>query len=304
MPQYALTCRIDLPADFRRADFLAFHRRDALMLAERVSDERLDKGLFWAGAPACLSLRFTAGQVVAELAVDAARPAEARDDDKTLSDLVRRMLGLPQPIAEFEQRYRQHPQLGPLLAAHPGLRVPLTATPFEALTWAVTGQQISVSAAVAVRRKFIQALGSRHSDGLWCYPIATQVAASSEEVLRQAGFSQSKALTLLALSRGVVEQALPLDQWISQPLEELIRSRLLAIRGIGPWTINYALLRGYGCLDGSLHGDAAVRRKLQALLGPTVIVNEAFAQRWLADFAPWRALVAAHLWAMQDAVAA
>ena len=76
-----------------------------------------------------------------------------------------------------------------------------------------------------------------------------------------------------------------------------IRARLAAIRGIGPWTIEYTLLRGFGHLDGSLHGDVAVRRKLQLLLGREEQISAAETEHWLAQFTPWRALVAAHLWA-------
>ncbi|MGS0627859.1 MULTISPECIES: hypothetical protein [Photorhabdus] len=32
------------------------------------------------------------------------------------------------------------------------------------------GQQISVSAAISIRRRFIQAMGIQHPSGLWCYP--------------------------------------------------------------------------------------------------------------------------------------
>ncbi|MFT6552722.1 MAG: DNA-3-methyladenine glycosylase II [Zhongshania marina] len=74
----------------------------------------------------------------------------------------------------------------------------------------------------------------------------------------------------------------------------------MAIRGIGPWTVNYVLLRGFGYLDGSLHGDVAVRRNLQLLLGREVKITAEETQVWLAQFSPWRALVAAHLWAMQS----
>jgi DNA-3-methyladenine glycosylase II len=58
------------------------------------------------------------------------------------------MLGLTQRIEDFERTYRQHPHLGSLIARHPGQRVPLSVPPFEALTWAINGQQISVSAAI------------------------------------------------------------------------------------------------------------------------------------------------------------
>jgi DNA-3-methyladenine glycosylase II len=60
-------------------------------------------------------------------------------------------------------------------------------------------------------------------------------------------------------------------------------------------------MRGYGWLDGSLHGDAAVRRSLQKLLVMTDKPTERQTQDWLADFSPWRALVAAHLWAFDTA---
>lgn len=289
-----LHCRLDLPPGFRVGDLLKFHQRDAQAVAERVEAAALHKGLVWLGQPACLNLSFAPGRVEAELAIDG--PAAGGD----LAGHVGRMLGLTQAIEVFEQGYRHHPQLGPLLARQSGLRVALAATPFEALTWAVTGQQISVGAAVALRRRLIQAAGVVHSGGLACYPDAARLAALSEDDLRAAGLSQSKARTVLAISQQVLAGQLPLDEWLAEPPVDTIRERLLAIRGVGPWTVNYALLRGFGWLDGSLHGDAAVRRAIQRLdvaAKREGKFGEAEAKAWLDEFAPWRALVGAHLWA-------
>lgn len=293
-----------LPVDYRATDLLGFHRRDTQAIAERVSNDGLQKALLWQDQPACLEIRFAADrtQPLAHVALtlDA---AQTRPDETPLRPMVRRMLGLDQDVAGFNARFADHPRLGPLLARQPGLRVPSTATPFEALAWAITGQQISVQAAISLRRKLILTCGQPHSSGLFCHPDAAQIAALPLETLRAAGFSATKAGSLLALARQVDGGELPLDDWV-QSLDadrvELIRERLLAIRGIGPWTINYALLRGFGWLDGSLHGDAAVRRGLQVLLAATESCDETFTRTWLAQFSPWRALVAAHLWAMQS----
>lgn len=291
MPCAALT--IGLPSGFRYRDVLDFHGRDAQAIAERVAANGLQKGLLWGDRPACLEIRFANGSAEVALAADDGGPV----DHDALERMVRRILGLTQPVEAFERTYRHHPHLGRLIAHQPGLRVPLAATPFEALTWAVTGQQINLGAALALRRKFIQAAGVQHSSGLLCYPEAMQVARLSEAALRQAGFSRTKAQALLLLSRAVIEARLPLiASSTALPVEEL-SSQLLALRGIGPWTVNYALLRGLGWLDGSLHGDAAVRRGLQRLLGRADSMGEGEVRRWLADFSPWRALVAAHLWA-------
>lgn len=291
-----LAVSLPLPAGFRYGDILSFHRRDAHELAERVGESSLEKGLIWRGLPARLSIRFQADLAEATLSIDGRRQGKA-----SFESMVRRMLGLDQDIEAFETRFRRHPQIGKLTAQRPGLRVPVSPTPFEALTWAIVGQQISVAAAVSIRRKLILAAGIRHSSGLLCYPGAAEIVRLDESALRGAGFSVAKAATILTLSRMVAADALPLDRWVQgRTPVEVMRKQLEQVRGIGPWTVNYTLLRGFGYLDGSLHGDVAVRRGLQILLGAPSSISEKDAQRWLSQFSPWRALVGAHLWAAKS----
>jgi DNA-3-methyladenine glycosylase II len=133
-----LLCTLPLPRTFRRDDILAFHRRDAQQVAERVDGGTLQKGIAWAGSPACLTVRFRARYAEAALVIDGA-PAESAAE--AFERMARRMLGLTQRIGDFERRHRRHPQIGRLIAGHPGLRVPLAATPFEALAWAITGSR-------------------------------------------------------------------------------------------------------------------------------------------------------------------
>ncbi|MGE5468733.1 MAG: DNA-3-methyladenine glycosylase family protein [Ignavibacteria bacterium] len=287
-------CSFELPVRYRTAPLFAFHRRDALRTAERVDADTIEKALVWQGAPALLTLRLHSRRADAQLAVDG---GAARDSRPRFVAMAKRMLGLDQPVDAFEARHRRHPQVGLLIARQRGLRVPVAATPFEALTWAVTAQQISMGAAVSLRRKLIQITGIRHSGGRLCHPEAEAVSALDEPALRGAGFSTTKARTLLTLAQQVTNGELPLDDWLSTlPVEEIVE-RLAAIRGIGPWTINYTLLRGFGWVDGSLHGDVAVRRGVQLLTGSEQRLGEEDVRRWLAPFSPWRALVAAHLWA-------
>jgi DNA-3-methyladenine glycosylase II len=286
---------LPLPADYRVGDLLTFHRRDAQAVAERVGDAGLDKGILWQGVPACLGMRFAPGQVRVTLDVDGVAAA----DPASLRTLAERMLGLTQPVAAFEAAQAGHPLLGGLIAANRGLRVPQSASPFEALSWAISGQQISLSVAISLRRKLIQLAGRVHSSGLICYPDAAAVAALDEDTLGRSGFSRAKSQCLLLLAREIAQGRLPLEDWLEDAPAELIGERLLALKGIGPWTVDYALLRGFARLDGSLHGDAAVRRQLQRLLGTEDKLSQPFVRDWLLPFAPWRALVAAHLWAMQ-----
>ncbi|WP_332674880.1 DNA-3-methyladenine glycosylase family protein [Aromatoleum sp.] len=294
---FSLTHPVELPADFSPDAILAFHGRDASGVAERVDAGILQKGLAWEGRAACLTIRFHSDHAEARLAID----GEPVDDPReTFDRMLRRMLGLTQPVADFERAYRSHPEIGRLIAARPWLRVPVSPTPFEALTWAITGQQITVKAALSLRRKMIQAAGLTHSEGLVCYPDAMRLGALGEADFRAAGFSRTKALTLIGLGTAVRSGEIPLDAWVDDLAVDEIRKRLLNVRGIGPWTIDYTLLRGFGWLDGSLHGDVAVRRNLQLLLGAPEKITEDNAKRWLAQFSPWRALIGAHLWALKS----
>lgn len=287
--------RLPLPRDFNVEGVLALHRRDTAQIAERVDEQQFSKALMWHGRAAFLHVEFQPGLAIAHFDIEG---DAGGDEDAAVSSMLQRMLGLDQDIEAFEQRFRDHAQLGTLISSQAGLRVPLTATPFEALTWAITGQQISVRAAVAIRRRLIQRIDVRHGSGLLCNPDAATIAVLDDADLREAGFSTSKAATLLALSRLVAGGELPLESWLTNFQAEDVERRLLAIRGIGPWTVSYALLRGFGWLDGSLHGDVAVRRSLQRLLGSDQPLSQEQTRAWLEEFAPWRALVAAHLWGL------
>ena len=295
-PETPAAWQVPLPLNFRASDILAFHARDREALAEQVGPATLRKGIWWRGRPVCLQIDFAPG--LARVQWQMAAGDQALAARETLP-LLRRMLGLTQDIEAFEAQFSAHPLLGPVLRQQTGLRVPIAGTPFEALAWAIMGQQISVAAAVSLRRRLILAADLRHDSGLYCHPPADQVLALGLERLRAAGLSQSKAQSLLAVAEGVQSGALPLDDWAaaSQLPAAQIAQALLAIKGIGPWTVSYTLLRGFGWLDGSLHGDVVVRHGIARLLQAEV--NQQHAQAWLAPFAPWRALVGAHLWAMQ-----
>ncbi len=326
-PSPAAELRIEqslaLPAGYRMAEFWGFHRRDAQQVSECSHGDGdatvLHKGLVWRGLPALLTLRVPALALADGSAVQACwrlqggaalRPQALEAD---LAAMLRRMFGIAQDVGGLERRFAAHAQLGPLLARQRGLHVPAACTPWEALSWAVTGQQISVAAAVSLRRRLILAVdcsmalpgqGGQPPRRLWCTPEPAQVAALDVAALRAAGFSQAKAQTLRLLAQAVQAGELPLQEWAARPAvpAQEISERLLAVKGIGPWTVNYTLLRGYGHLDGPLHGDVAVRRALARLL-QVQDMDAKQAERWLREFAPWRALVAAHLWASLSSTA-
>ena len=284
---------VSLPEDFDHQAFLDFHRRDVEAVAETVDASTLRKAFIWQQVPVMLTVEFhEPARAHVTFHSDGKMPQTSPCQDA----LVRHLLGLDQPTREFETQADKHPLVGALVRSQAGLRIPQSASPFEALSWAIIGQQISVAAAVSIRRRLIQTTGRRHSAGLYCYPDVRDIAQVDEGTLRDCGLSHSKADCLLTVARRCLDQALLPERPIAPAELETLRRTLLEIRGLGPWSVHYALLRGYAWMDGSLHGDVAVRRAIQQLQGGATPPTAREAETWLADFRPWRSLLAAHLW--------
>lgn len=280
-----------LPPGYRSGDVLAFHGRDAEGVAEQVSASGLRKGVLLDGAAVLLEV---------DVGGDGARCTVDADAELTPALLAQAreallgMLGLRIDPAAFAALARTDPVLGPVVARHPGLRVVQSATVFEALSWAIIGQQINLPFAIALRRTLIQLAGRVHASGLYCYPEAADVARLALQDLTTRKFSRAKAETLLRMAQYVAEGRLDLD--LARPAEQVVQE-LLAIKGIGPWTVNYALLRGYGYPDCSLEGDVAIRTAFHRLLGGEARPDIPATQRLLERYAPQRTMAAAYLWA-------
>ena len=288
---------LPLPAGYRRDDVIAFHSRDGEAVAEQVTPTGLRKGILLHGVPVVLDVAFTDAAAVCQADIDG-----DADLQTPLHGALLNILGLridPQPFAQLAAG---DPLLAPLVRANSGLRIVQSASPFEALTWAIIGQQINLPFAISLRRTFILQAGRRHGSGLWCYPEARDVAQLAVEELTSRKFSRAKAETVLRLAHLVDDGELSLELPPSGDVAAISQA-LLAVKGIGPWTVNYALLRGYGYADCSLHGDVAIRAALQKLLGEETKPDMARTEQWLRQYAPHRTMAAAHLWASLHAPA-
>lgn len=286
---------LQLPLNYDASSVLNFHGRDELEVSEQVSAFGMRKGIVFANIPVLLQIELALDQSTAHcsLFADGVITAAMRDD---ALGICRSLLGLrldPQAFLKFASK---DPLFGSLVKRQRHLRVVQSASVFEALTWAVMGQQINVSFAVSLRRTFIQLADRRHSSGLWCYPTAEDAVRIDIEELMSRQFSKSKAETILRLAGLIASNQLDLVLSETNTIEQ-ISDALLSVKGIGPWTVNYALLRGYGYADCSLHGDVAVRSAIHRLIGGDARPDVAAAEAFLKNYTPHRTLIAAHLWA-------
>jgi DNA-3-methyladenine glycosylase II len=127
---------------------------------------------------------------------------------------------------------------------------------YGALLFQVTGQQLSVLATRRILAR-IEAL----FDGHLPYPAGLLEVDPGK--LREAGLSWRKVSTLRDLAERFSDGRLNPDVLSALPDEELM-AELTAIPGIGPWTVQGALLIALQREDVVLPGDLALRKAVQA----------------------------------------
>ena len=158
---------------------------------------------------------------------------------------------------------------------------------YGALLFQVTGQQLSVPSTRRILAR-IEALFGGH------LPSATELLGVDPGKLREAGLSWRKVSTLRDLAERLSDGRLDTEVLSSLPDDEIM-AELTAIPGIGPWTVQGALLIALQREDVVLPGDLALRKAIQAAYQldhlPTQQEVLAIAEKWR----PYRSLATSYL---------
>lgn len=158
---------------------------------------------------------------------------------------------------------------------------------FPGLVTTITGQQVSVASANAIRARIDAHFGAITPERL---------AVATEEELRACGLSGPKIKTLRALSVAVISGTLPFDKLAEMPVEEA-HATMIKVHGIGPWTAEVYMMFSLGIPDIFAPADIALQEGAKLAMGlelrPTTKQMAEIATRWQ----PWRAVAARMLWA-------
>jgi AraC family transcriptional regulator of adaptative response / DNA-3-methyladenine glycosylase II len=220
------------------------------------------------------------------------------DDLRDLATAVarcRRLLDLDADPLAIAEALGHDEVIGGLVRARPGLRVPGCVDGDELALRTVLGQHASLRAARTQTASLVETLGTTLEQPLGTvthlFPAAAVLAEADPKAFAGLGLRRDALQTLAArLANGEVR----IDAG-SDPREAL--TRLLAIRGVGPWTAAYVAMRGFHDPDAFPHGDAGFRRALKALGHPDDPRSVAVLQ---PQWRPWRAYAALQLWTSLD----
>lgn len=255
---------------------------------ERYADGWYARTLATSAGPALLAVQINDDEVLLDLSgVPTAGRSEAVDG-------VRRLLDLDTDGAAVDARLSLDPALGPSVSAAPGVRVPGTTDGWELLVRTMVGQQISLAAARTHLGRLVAALGepvppadggvSPDASPGRLFPTPAAVAEGGPGVL--AG-PRRRVAAVVAAAQAVAEGRLDLSAGRDA---DLLRSDLLRLPGVGPWTADYVAMRLSPDPDVLLAGDLVVRQGARLLgIEPADLARR---DRW----SPYRSYATMHLW--------
>jgi DNA-3-methyladenine glycosylase II len=158
---------------------------------------------------------------------------------------------------------------------------------YGALLFQVAGQQLSVPSTRRILAR-VEALFGGH------LPSPTELLGVDPAKLREAGLSWRKISTLRDLAGRLSDGRLDPEVLSSLPDDEIM-AELTAIPGIGPWTVQGALIIALGREDVVLPGDLALRKAIQAAYQLDHLPSQqqvlAIAEKWR----PYRSLATSYL---------
>ncbi len=170
-------------------------------------------------------------------------------------------------------------RLGAVIGRYPGERLQPHGDLFRSLVRAIVGQQISVIASERIWERLTRNLATI---------TPREVIGLETATMRGCGLTGSKARSIAAAARVMAT-------WQTPPSQSAeIRHRLLALKGVGPWTVDMVLIFAAGELDVLPVSDIGLQRAVATVYGcprsPDAVTSRA------TLWSPWRTVATWYLW--------
>ena len=286
------------PYDFDVSAGFAVYGR-ARYAADSLSDGVFSRALDISGKTVALGVRSVGEVEIPRIEVSLKGDRLSREDESKAVDVATRLVGGHSSPVEFYNTVEDDDPMAKFVGRFRGLGIAQSASPFEGLVLSILGQQISNEVARVLRDLLVDRLGEVVSvEGVDYreFPSPAAIAQVGRDKLREMKLSARKSEYISDIAESVASGSLDLDALADLP-DETIVEELVKLRGVGPWTAHWLLIRAFDRPDGFPEGDLAIQRSLGALYngGERLTADEAVALsgRWR----PYRSYLVTYMFA-------
>ena len=258
-------------------------------------------GLYWAARVTGCTVLFhvrskgaaTAG--VLDYTLHIGRPVGTEGIEQDAVWWLRWLLGLDDDLGEFYGVAKNDPCFAPVVSELNGYHQVKFGGPFEAATWAVVSQRNRMSTAREMYQSILKTLGHRiHLDGrdYWAFPDPREVAPLGEADLPSALHGLRRGEYILNAARAFA--SVTLDFLRCAPDVQLV-DWLRGIRGIGPWSASFIMLRALGRYQGLPEDEQGITRAVSLVYGAGTTLTAQDVERISNEYGRWRGYWAHYL---------
>ncbi|MGA4720989.1 DNA-3-methyladenine glycosylase family protein [Fictibacillus nanhaiensis] len=282
--------KIELPLEFSYRECMVFLKRSPLEILHHIHENNIYKVITVNAELILIKISYKNHVLLIEF------PDKEPPNMETVVEFVGNWFDLDQNLTSFYGAVSEDSLLQPLIERYYGLRMIGIPDLFEALTWAIMGQQINLTFAYTLKKRLVENFGKKlvlHEYEYWTYPSPEIIADLQVDDLRNLQFTTRKAEYVIGIAKEIVEGRLS---------KEILRSsedpakQLTSLRGIGPWTADYVLMKcllksdAFPVADVGLQNAVMKQSKLQQK--PTIKELKNQAENWSG----WEAYATFYLW--------
>lgn len=180
-----------------------------------------------------------------------------------------------------------------------GLRVMGIPDLFEALAWGILGQQINLTYAYTLKRRLVEKFGEcLNYDGsrYWLFPSAETIAGLTMEDLADLKMTVKKCEYLIDVARLMANGELSKEDLLKEGDVKAAEKKLTKIRGIGPWTAHYVLMRCLRFPNAFPIDDVGLHNAIKVISGSERKPAREEILKYSARWEKWEAYAAFYLW--------
>ena len=285
------------PREFDFLQCLKFLTRSPLEPCHAVEDNILYKLEKFEEKPVLITIRSPDPDAVW---IDFLTPRPKKSIRAKVAKYVWQWFDLATDLRPFYRMAAEDPVLQKVAHHLYGLRIMTIPDLFEAICWAIIGQQINLTFAYTLKKRFVESFGEKFSfenKQYYLFPTPQAIAHRNVADLRRLQFTGRKSEYIIALAQKMVAGDVTQKRLCDHDGFETARKELMQLHGVGQWTADYVSLRclmdpaAFPVADIGLQN--AVKRQLGLSQKPTA---EDIA-RYSAGWQNWQAYATFYLWA-------
>ncbi len=216
-----------------------------------------------------------------------------------VKDYVTDWFDLNRDIEPFYKLLKSQPLLSDLSVKYSGSRIISIPNLFEAICWAIIGQQINLAFAYKLKRLLVEKYGEKeifNNQTYLTFPTPENLANASRNDLIAMKFSRQKIDYLMNISNAFINNQISKEILFNCRDKEERIEKLTSIKGIGIWTANYVLMKSIRDMSCITYGDSGLNKAIHTIFKTDKKPTNNEVDAIFKKFKNWESYLNFYLW--------